>query len=42
LQRDLLQSLNTQFAESGYRLRDLLQQLATSDAFYAVAGDQPT
>lgn len=36
VQRDLLQSLNTQFAESGYRLRDLLQQLTTSDAFYAV------
>lgn len=36
VQRDLLQSLNTQFAESGYRLRDLLQRLTTSDAFYAV------
>tara|TARA_R110002124_G_scaffold68091_8_gene184655 strand:+ start:9495 stop:11120 length:1626 start_codon:yes stop_codon:yes gene_type:complete len=36
-QRELLQSLNTQFAASGYRLRDLLLQLATSNDFYAVA-----
>ncbi|MAT95262.1 MAG: hypothetical protein CME59_22045 [Halioglobus sp.] len=37
VQRRLLQSLNTQFAESGYRLRKLLQQIAISEDFYAVS-----
>jgi hypothetical protein len=37
VQRALLESLNAQFAESGYRLRELLQEIATSEDFYAVS-----
>ena len=37
VQRTLLESLTAHFAASGYRLRDLLQQIATSEDFYAVS-----
>ncbi len=37
VQGPLLQTLNAQFADSGYRLRDLLRQIATSDDFYSVS-----
>jgi hypothetical protein len=39
-QSDFLQSLEKGFEASGYRLRALLQQIATSEAFYA--GSQPS
>jgi hypothetical protein len=36
-QQDFIKALETGFSTSGYRLRALLQQLATSEAFYAAA-----
>jgi hypothetical protein len=41
-QQDFIEALQAGFSTSGYRLRALLQQLATSEAFYAAAlpGDQ--
>lgn len=36
-QQEFIKALQTGFSTSGYRLRALLQQLATSEAFYAAA-----
>jgi len=42
--REFLQALESGFSASGYRLRALLQQIATSEAFYGASlpADQPT